>query len=486
MFIYTPDFFPSKIVLIGAGGTGSRLMPMLAQLVKTCMRQYNPTAWLDTLPIYVVDGDIVEEKNLLRQNFIAKDVGKPKAAVLANRYSNAFGIPIHSCSRFLKYGDSIVTDEDPNTYISSNYTVYILAVDSAEARRILLHNIYNGFFAESNIDYRSNKAFIIDAGNEDAFGQVKFFTPRILERDETYYPTSYVYNIQNDVASAISYRHLYKDYIKYYPNNSHIEVKTDFIPIDLDYYINLGSSAQELSCAELPQTLAINSMMATLICSVLQNFLYLKPMNYDGIRFALNGSIATEYNRPKRWLRRVNGPITEVKNKTGKFLEGLTLHNSIRKMDSSSDEFNLFEKLRLDLIRSMEKSGMILNSEGEFISRPIPKPIVTEEEIAKDTVIAELKEAVKNLKNQLSTENSTISSSAASIPTLVSIPHTSIERELGIIERPQAISPAPAVPTPTPEVSVAVPAPRRTRARRTSPVVVDQPVTTNYDDDIDF
>jgi hypothetical protein len=64
MLKYVPDFMPASIFLIGAGGTGSRLMPALAQLVRTCLKKYNPNAWLDKLPIFVIDGDSVEEKNL--------------------------------------------------------------------------------------------------------------------------------------------------------------------------------------------------------------------------------------------------------------------------------------------------------------------------------------------------------------------------------------------------------------------------------------
>lgn len=62
MFIYKPDFIPGSIILIGAGGTGSRLMPMLAQLVRTCVRKHNPLAWIENLPIYVIDDDKVEER----------------------------------------------------------------------------------------------------------------------------------------------------------------------------------------------------------------------------------------------------------------------------------------------------------------------------------------------------------------------------------------------------------------------------------------
>ena len=74
---------PVKIVLVGTGGTGGYIVPQLYRLLYALDR-----------PIRVIlcYGDLVEVKNLGRQNFIEADLGKNKAMVLAERYSNAFGI----------------------------------------------------------------------------------------------------------------------------------------------------------------------------------------------------------------------------------------------------------------------------------------------------------------------------------------------------------------------------------------------------------
>lgn len=68
---------PVKIVLVGTGGTGGYIVPQLYRLLYALDR-----------PIRVIlcDGDLVEEKNLGRQNFIEADLGKNKAMVLAERY----------------------------------------------------------------------------------------------------------------------------------------------------------------------------------------------------------------------------------------------------------------------------------------------------------------------------------------------------------------------------------------------------------------
>ena len=42
--------------------------------------------------VIICDGDVVEEKNLVRQNFTPADQGENKARVLAERYSTVFGM----------------------------------------------------------------------------------------------------------------------------------------------------------------------------------------------------------------------------------------------------------------------------------------------------------------------------------------------------------------------------------------------------------
>ncbi len=65
---------PVKIVMLGAGGTGGYAAPHIYRLIHTLNR---PARFL------VADGDIVEKKNLVRQNFIHADLGRNKAAVMA-------------------------------------------------------------------------------------------------------------------------------------------------------------------------------------------------------------------------------------------------------------------------------------------------------------------------------------------------------------------------------------------------------------------
>ena len=105
MFEYPFDDFPSewldnvteyngfKIILIGAGGTGGYIAPHLYRIAfaSGC-----------TARIIIADGDIVEEKNLIRQNFAACDIGKNKAQVMAERYAGTFGIETEYIPDFIE------------------------------------------------------------------------------------------------------------------------------------------------------------------------------------------------------------------------------------------------------------------------------------------------------------------------------------------------------------------------------------------------
>ena len=76
------------ILLVGVGGTGSFVAHILAQLAS-----WATTAGLD-MRLYFVDPDVIEEKNLVRQNFCRAELGAPKAFTLAWRYTAAFGVNI--------------------------------------------------------------------------------------------------------------------------------------------------------------------------------------------------------------------------------------------------------------------------------------------------------------------------------------------------------------------------------------------------------
>ncbi|AJI08797.1 MULTISPECIES: ThiF family adenylyltransferase [Bacillus cereus group] len=71
-----------RFFILGCGGTGGYVAQHIAQMRK----MMSPSS-----SIFLIDPDIVEQKNLNNQLFIKKDIGKSKAEVLRNRYTMAYG-----------------------------------------------------------------------------------------------------------------------------------------------------------------------------------------------------------------------------------------------------------------------------------------------------------------------------------------------------------------------------------------------------------
>ena len=102
---------PVKIVVIGAGGTGGYVIPHLYRLGYASHRYVR---------IIVCDGDVVEEKNLIRQNFVQQDIGRNKAQVQAERYSAAFGIECEYKPDFIENDEELFKLTSPDFYARPN------------------------------------------------------------------------------------------------------------------------------------------------------------------------------------------------------------------------------------------------------------------------------------------------------------------------------------------------------------------------------
>ena len=145
------------IVVVGCGGTGSHLVPNLLQYIKS-------KATPRVMPkIVLIDGDNVEEKNLIRQRFTAQDLGENKAVALARRYSAVFGMKIDAIDNFISSGiqlENIITRVRKSRH---SPTIIIGAVDNNRARAVIWD-----YYSTRNNEY----VFWVDGGNEAWHGQV--------------------------------------------------------------------------------------------------------------------------------------------------------------------------------------------------------------------------------------------------------------------------------------------------------------------------
>lgn len=147
-----------NIIVIGAGGNGSYLIPHLARMVN----QHNQEISLfqDENRLTLVDADRVEPHNLGRQHFIEPDVGRNKAEVLAQRYGAAYGMPIHYKAEYLEDKEAL----DALVRQDNKPTIIVGCVDNNKTR-MMVHDLFR------NNQY-THKMYSLDLGNEEWAGQV--------------------------------------------------------------------------------------------------------------------------------------------------------------------------------------------------------------------------------------------------------------------------------------------------------------------------
>jgi molybdopterin/thiamine biosynthesis adenylyltransferase len=134
-------------VQIGAGGIGSYLAPMISRL--RLMKEFEHISHM------LIDDDIVEEKNLLRQNFSIGDLGENKAEVIASRCSALFGLEINfHTERVMTISN--ITD---GTNYSNEEMLIITAVDNHKTR----------FAIENSLE---PSQYWIDIANDETNGQI--------------------------------------------------------------------------------------------------------------------------------------------------------------------------------------------------------------------------------------------------------------------------------------------------------------------------
>nr|WP_096697685.1 PRTRC system ThiF family protein [Polaromonas sp. AER18D-145] len=140
---------PVKILLVGAGGTGSRMLEKLVCLHKALKAKGHPHGF----DVVVVDPDTVSPANIGRQAFYPGDVGAYKADILVTRANMALEDAVW---------ESCVAKLDTQSNLSA-YDIVIGAVDNRAARLGILRGLENTM---------SGLRYWMDMGNRRADGQV--------------------------------------------------------------------------------------------------------------------------------------------------------------------------------------------------------------------------------------------------------------------------------------------------------------------------
>lgn len=145
-----------RLVIVGLGGTGGYAFYHLVRLAASLKGK---AEW----QIVLADGDLVEEKNLVRQNFTASDVGRPKAERLARRYGDAYGLAIPYWPRYVEDEGTLARLLGGEIMeFSPELSVLVGCVDNNATRR-LFHRVFETW---------KGPLVYVDSGNDEWSGQV--------------------------------------------------------------------------------------------------------------------------------------------------------------------------------------------------------------------------------------------------------------------------------------------------------------------------
>lgn len=233
-----------SIVQIGCGGTGSALVPLISRHLYDINQRFHRH-----IDYIIMDGDIVEKKNIARQNFIDADLGRNKAEVLADRYSSAFGIGITAIPKYLP-----LNEEMDN--ILNQTQLIISCVDNNKTRTKI----------DSTQKYMQKHGYRnsiwIDVGNELSSGQV-FISGRFYDKRNGQEYVTYLTDIHPEVANSAD------------------------------------KHPDEVSCAERAmsgeQSLAVNTLAAILVFNTITELSSMKQVFHYELMFSTNGSTRKKY-----------------------------------------------------------------------------------------------------------------------------------------------------------------------------------------------
>lgn len=221
-----------NIVIIGCGGTGSQLLPLLCQLLSNLSNRKRITLTL-------ADGDDFEDKNCINQKCLPDEVGMNKAEALAERLGFIYE------DLTIKFVDNYIRTTKQLNSAFKNYDLNILVscVDNNSTRKML-----NNYF-DMAVGWKERLIYI-DSGNGDIDRIGQIITG---------------YTEDGDIIS--------KPVASYFP-----EIMND------DEDLSKMQSCTRIS-SEHPQNIATNIMAASIVFSVLTNVLMYRKLEKGIIYF---------------------------------------------------------------------------------------------------------------------------------------------------------------------------------------------------------
>lgn len=233
------------IICIGAGATGSHFISFFTQLLSNNAEH----------TLTIVDQDIIENKNLINQKFLPRDVGKNKAQALSERYGKVYpNIKIAYRDKYVKTFSDIEHIVKNRLNVHEHSIPIILGCVDNNPSRVILSDYFN--------KYRDAIAYI-DAGNGDELrvGQIIIAAKSVFQNAIT---DNYYRRDLKVLAEPVA--DIFKD-IR--------EDKTDINKILSCTYVS----------QDKPQNIGTNIMSATALYSVINNLISFDELPCTRINF---------------------------------------------------------------------------------------------------------------------------------------------------------------------------------------------------------
>lgn len=148
---------PVTVHVIGAGGTGSRVITELAEMNNALIALGHPG-----LQVTLFDNDIVSEANLVRQRFAEAELGMHKATARINNINRWFGTNWKAVTK-------MYNAQNLFRFAHPSANIFITCVDKVSAR-FEIAGIIKKLFSEN--EYQQSKPYYwIDFGNGKDTGQ---------------------------------------------------------------------------------------------------------------------------------------------------------------------------------------------------------------------------------------------------------------------------------------------------------------------------
>lgn len=286
------DVIPDRIthiVINGCGGTGGWFIPKLGKILRDAAQKQKLG---DKLSVLFCDGDTVSYKNIIRQNFIERDIGENKAKVLANRYSVLFPdcVEIGYIDKYVSHSNIIeaypavlrdkfvdINKISPFEYVSQSggigrvkneFVLIFNFVDNAISRRII-HSAAH--LCSQRNGYRTY--LVIDAGNNLYNGQVS---------------TSYYHLSRSDIFTSNPY--------SYYARNPDEIYDNEFVKLE-------NCADADLAINNPEQLFNANDMSATVTANLVNNIFADGKVHYALTKFVTGKNISVQNTLPYVNLR---------------------------------------------------------------------------------------------------------------------------------------------------------------------------------------